>query len=281
MNVIALSYVDLAAAAALVAGLAGLSHGLGLGLARPLLVAAVRTAAQLLLIGFVLEMLFANGKPGWVLMMALFMLSAAALEVFLRQKRSFTGVWGMGIGAAALLLSTFSVTVLALTAFVGAEPWYTPRYAVPLLGMVLGNTMTAVALGLDTLKESAWRQRMEVEGRLLLGQTWQAAISDIRRESMRVGMIPVINAMAAAGLISLPGMMTGQLLAGSPPIEAVKYQVLIMFLIAASTGLGSVFAVSVAARRLFDERHRLRLDRLRPPGRGVSARWFQRDRGKR
>jgi len=282
VNLVSLTYIDLAAAAALVAGIATLSHGLGLGLARPLLVAAVRTVAQLLLIGLVLEVLFADGRPGWVLAMALFMVSAASAEVYMRQKRRFSGAWGMGIGAGALLLSTFSVTVLALGAFVGPQPWYAPRYSIPLLGMVLGNTMTAVALGLDTLKESAWRQRAEVEGRLLLGQPWQTAIGDIRRESMRVGMIPVINAMAAAGLISLPGMMTGQILAGSPPLEAVKYQVLIMFMIATSTGLGSVVAVSVAAQRLFDERHRLRLDRVRAPRTGPAfAPWSRRRRGRR
>ncbi len=80
---------------------------------------------------------------------------------------------------------------------------------------------------------------------------------------MRAGMIPIINAMAAAGVVSLPGMMTGQILAGAPPVEAVKYQILIMFLIAAGTGFGTLLAVWAGARRLFDERQRLRLDRLR------------------
>lgn len=76
-------------------------------------------------------------------------------------------------------------------------------------------------------------------------------------------MIPIINSMAAAGIVSLPGMMTGQILAGSPPVEAVKYQILIMFLIAGGTGFGVMAAIGVTARRLFDDRHRLRLDRLR------------------
>ena len=92
-------------------------------------------------------------------------------------------------------------------------------------------------------------------------------MSGIRRESARVGMIPIINAMAAAGLVSLPGMMTGQILAGAPPIEAVKYQILIMFLIAAGTGFGTLIAVGAGARHLFDDRHRLRLDRLSAPER--------------
>ena len=79
-------------------------------------------------------------------------------------------------------------------------------------------------------------------------------------------MIPTINGMAIAGLVSLPGMMTGQILSGTPPFEAVKYQILIMFLIAAGTGFGTMVAVWLGARRLFDERSRLRLDRLRKVG---------------
>jgi putative ABC transport system permease protein len=80
---------------------------------------------------------------------------------------------------------------------------------------------------------------------------------------MRSGMMPTINAMAVAGVVSLPGMMTGQILAGAPPIEAVKYQILIMFLVSAGTGFGTFVAISIGARRLFDGRHRLRLERLR------------------
>ncbi|MEW8367295.1 MAG: ABC transporter permease, partial [Candidatus Thiodiazotropha taylori] len=78
----------------------------------------------------------------------------------------------------------------------------------------------------------------------------------------RSGLIPIINAMAAAGIVSLPGMMTGQILAGTPPMEASKYQILIMLLIAAGTGFGATAAVWIGAKRLFDDRERLRLDRL-------------------
>jgi putative ABC transport system permease protein len=81
---------------------------------------------------------------------------------------------------------------------------------------------------------------------------------------MRSGLMPIINSMAAAGVVSLPGMMTGQILAGAPPLEAVKYQILIMFLIAGGTGLGTMLAVWLGAKRLFDNRERLRLDRLAP-----------------
>ena len=128
--------------------------------------------------------------------------------------------------------------------------------------MILGNTMNGVALGLDRLTQSASDKREIIEARLMLGHRAQDAIASIRTDSIRVGMIPIVNAMAAAGLVSLPGMMTGQILAGSDPVEAVKYQILVMFLIAAGTIFGTVSAVWLGSRRLFDERQRLRLDRL-------------------
>ena len=102
----------------------------------------------------------------------------------------------------------------------------------------------------------------EIEERLLLGADRSQAIHGVQRECIRTGLIPIINAMAAAGVVSLPGMMTGQILAGNPPADAVRYQILIMFMIASGTGFGVIAAVSIGARRLFDERARLRLDRL-------------------
>ncbi|MEE4113940.1 MAG: ABC transporter permease, partial [Desulfobacteraceae bacterium] len=160
----------------------------------------------------------------------------------------------------------FAITTFALAVIIGVDPWYTPQYAIPLLGMMLGNTMTGISIGLDRLTESAWERRSTIEGRLMLGHTWSEAIGEIRRISVRSAMIPTINSMAAAGLVSLPGMMTGQILAGNPPLEAVKYQILIMFIISAGTGFGALIAVWTGARRLFDDRHRLRLDRLKVSG---------------
>lgn len=263
MDVIRLSLLDLALAAALVLLLAGLSWQQRLGVARPVLVAAVRMVAQLALIGLVLEALFAATALGWVLLMATVMVLLAGREVMARQRRRLRGFWGYGLGTAAMFVSSFAVAALALTVLVGAEPWYAPQYAIPLLGMLLGNTMNGIALSLERLTETAYKERAVIEARLALGASWAEAIAGARRESMRAGLIPIVNAMAAAGIVSLPGMMTGQILAGTPPVEAVKYQILIMFLIAAGTGFGTLVAVHFGARRLFDARERLRLDRLR------------------
>ncbi len=102
-----------------------------------------------------------------------------------------------------------------------------------------------------------------IETRLALGATKSAAIADIRRESIRTGLIPIINAMAAAGIVSLPGMMTGQILAGNLPLDAVMYQIMIMFMVSAGTGFGTLAAVWMTSHRIFDDRDRLRLDRLK------------------
>jgi putative ABC transport system permease protein len=259
---IRLSELDLALAALLVIVLALISRRIYPDLARQLVIAAVRTALQLTLIGLVLKTLFANASFLWVTLLSLVMLAVAGHEVMARQHRRFTGLGGYAIGVLSMFISSFSIALFALIVVVGTDPWYQPRYAIPLLGMLLGNTMNGVALALDRLTQSAWEQREIIEARLVLGQTAREAVSGIRGQVFRSGLIPIINAMAAAGVVSLPGMMTGQILAGAEPVEAVKYQIMIMFLIAGGAGFGTLAAIHLGVNRLFDERQRLRLERL-------------------
>lgn len=258
-----LSPWDLSLAAMLILVLVLFSWRMRLGLACQLVVAALRTTVQLLLVGLVLKKLFAHVDLIWVTIMAVVMLAAAGREVMGRQKRKFAGGWGFGMGTLAMFISSFTVTFLALNVIISPQPWFAPQYAIPLLGMLLGNTMNGIAISLDRLTGTAWDQRQIIEGRLMLGDGWSQAIDPIRKESIRSGLIPIINSMMAAGLVSLPGMMTGQILGGNPPMVAVKYQILIMFLIASGTGLGTMVAVWLGSRRLFDDRERLRLDRLK------------------
>lgn len=262
MNVISLSALDLSMAAVLVIVLAIISLILKLDLSHRIIIAAIRTVVQLLLIGLVLKALFAQVNLLFVAALSILMLLIAGREVMARQQRRFGGIWGYGLGTLSMFVSSFALTIYALIVIVGTDPWYTPQYAIPLLGMMLGNTMTGVSLALDKLTTTAWQQRSIIEARLILGQDWRTAIGDITRDSVRIGMIPMINAMAAAGLVSLPGMMTGQILSGTDPVEAVKYQILIMFLITAGTGFSAMLATWIGARHLFDDRQRLRLERL-------------------
>src|SRR5437763_4327151 len=161
-----------------------------------------------------------------------------------------------------MMLSSVVVTVFAILTALRPNPWDDPRYAIPLLGMILGNCMTGIALGLHTLTTSPVSRRASVEAQLMLGAARWDAAAPVTREALRSALMPTINSMSATGLVSLPGMMTGQILAGLLPAEAVKYQILVMFLIAGGTGLGAVAAVLGGVFRLTAGRHRLRLDRL-------------------
>lgn len=262
MGVKPLSAFDLSLAAGLVLALALCSWRLRLGLEKRMAISALRTTIQLLLIGQVLRVLFAHASFPFVFVISMVMLLVAGREVGARQHRRIKGFSGWLLGTGSMFVSSFAVAFFALAIVIANDPWYTPQYAIPLLGMLLGNTMNGIALSMDRLTESLWQQRRTVEQRLLLGQTSLEAIHELRQQAMRSGMIPIINSMAAAGLVSLPGMMTGQILGGSSPMDAVKYQILIMFLICAGTGFGVVTAITLTSRKLFDDRQRLRLEVL-------------------
>jgi putative ABC transport system permease protein len=129
--------------------------------------------------------------------------------------------------------------------------------------MILGNTLTGISLGLERFTDTLTRGRDQVELLLSLGGSrWEAALPAIR-EAARTGMIPILNSMTVVGIVSLPGMMTGQLLAGVSPVQAVKYQIVIMFLIASATALGTVGAVLFSYLRLFTRRHQFQFEALR------------------
>jgi len=264
VSYIQLDVFDLALAALLVILNGALSIALQLRLERQLFIATLRMIVQLFLVGLVLTTLFTLVSPGWTGLAALAMVLFAGREIMARQDRPLAGLWSYGLGTGCMLVAACLVTVFALTTPVQPEPWYHPRYALPLLGMILGNTMTGISLGLHTLTTGLVRDRVAVEAQLTLGATRRVAMLPVTRAALKSALMPIVNAMAATGLVALPGMMTGQILAGVAPGEAVKYQILIMFLIAGGTGLGATAAVLACGLRLSDRRHRLRLDRLAP-----------------
>lgn len=259
MNVIPLGVFELSLASLLVFLLAFLSFWNRMEIERPLLIAALRTAIQLSLVGLVLNVVFTTLNFYLVAMIWVLMLTAAGWEVMSRQRVRVKGPGRFFIGTSSMLLSSFSIMVLTLTLIIKVDPWYSPRYAIPILGMLLGNTMNGVALAMNTFTNLAWNRWQVIEQRLALGQTSAEAIEDIWRESVRTGLIPIINSMAAAGLVSLPGMMTGQILAGNTAGEAVRYQILIMFMISSGTGFGVILSLWLMRRKMFDARERLRL----------------------
>jgi len=259
-----LSLTDLLIASVLILVNGGLSLLFGLGLARRFLWAALRMTVQLLAIGLILRWLFQSGSPWLTLLAAVIMVAVAGWEIMGRQERRLAGWWGYGLGTTTMLMAAAVVTTFGLATQVRPDPWWDPRYAIPILGMILGNTMTGISLGLQTLTRGLDQGRAGIEARLALGDDRRTATRHVVRDALSSALVPVINGMMAAGIVSLPGMMTGQILAGVDPVEAVKYQILVMFLIAGGTALGAIAAVLLGVARLTDDRHRLRFDRLQP-----------------
>jgi len=260
-----LSLLELALAAALIAISAGLSLWLSLGLAAQLVVAATRAAAQLVLVGLFLRALFSSSSPVPTLAVIAVMFVAAALEVGARQERKLRGAWQYLGGGSVVAVATLGVAVLALSTALRPDPWYAPRHTILLVGFILGTTMNAASLALNAFFSSVARERAAIEARLALGAERYEAFHDLVRRAVRAGAIPILNQMAAAGVITLPGIMTGQVLAGVDPVAAAKMQLLLLFLLGGGGFLAALGAAYVAVGRVTDARVRLRLDRLRPP----------------
>jgi putative ABC transport system permease protein len=262
MTYVPLTWIDLAAAAVLIVFNGALSWALRLGLERSIALASVRMVVQLGAVGFVLKFIFEQTSPLLTAAMALVMIAVAGHEVLARQETRIGGWMAYGIGTGTLFFVGLVATIYSMIVIIGPEPWYAPRYVLPILGMVLGNTLTGVSLVLNTITQTAKRERAAIEARLALGETRFGATSSVVVHGVKTGLMPILNAMAATGLVTLPGMMTGQILVGMDPVEAAKYQIMIMFVIAASTAFGVMLAAIGGAWLITDARHRLRVAAL-------------------
>lgn len=231
---------------------------LRLGLERDLAWGTVRSFAQLFLVGYVLRFVFGLSHPVLVVLLFAFMVFWAAHAVRGR----------IGEKQVALFLPTYVsmfVSYLAVAAtvtgfIVRADPWYAPQYFIPLGGMIAGNSMNAITLALERLLSELRRERQRIELDLSLGATAAEASAPFIRAAVKAGMIPSINALMTVGLVSLPGMMTGQILAGTDPLVAVKYQIVVMLMLVAAAAISTVIVVHAVRRRCFGRDCRLLLD---------------------
>ncbi len=159
----------------------------------------------------------------------------------------------------SMFLSFTLMTLIVTGVIVRVHPWYDPRYFLTLGGMIIGNSMNAIAVALDRLFGELKKSRPQIEMMLSLGATWREASADIVRNAVKAGMIPSINSMMGVGLVFIPGMMTGQVLAGADVMVAVKYQIMVMLMLVGSTAVGSILVVFLALRRCFTREGMLRL----------------------
>lgn len=253
-----LSYVEVAMASVLILINAIISISLQLGLARSFVIAAIRMVLQLSLVGLVLKWVFATSYwpvvLGVVLLMTVIAAGAATNRVIYR----YRGLWWdsfLSIAIASSLIAVFTFWVV-----LSIEPWYSPQYVIPIMGMVLGNTLTSIALCLKKVTSDLVAARPEIEYLQSLGATDWEAFRGVAKQALFVAMTPVINGMSVTGLVSLPGMMTGQILAGQDPSQAILYQIILMFCLSSSSAMACLLAIYFVYRRAFTAQHEFKAD---------------------
>jgi putative ABC transport system permease protein len=228
-----------------------------LGLERDLIWGAVRGAAQLIAIGYVLLLLFKHESPWWVLLLLAVMLVAAAATAARRVEHGPPRRVLFSRAMVAIGCGTLIAVVPVFAGVVPLHPWYEARYLVPISGMMLSNAMNVVAQVFERIFASARSEADQVEALLALGATPRQALGRQVRATLRAALLPTINGLLTVGLVALPGMMTGQIVSGTPPEQAVRYQIVILYQLVAVAAVAGLVAVAFARRALFTSRAQL------------------------
>jgi putative ABC transport system permease protein len=235
---------------------------LRLGLHGKLGIAVVRCASQLSILGYILVPIFVSNTWWLTVIYTLFMLLVAAAEAVSRPAQAYDGMLFAVLAAMGIACSV-SIT-FGLAVIVRVTPWYDAQYLIPMLGMLLGNSCSSVAVGLSAVLEELSSGKEKVEALLVLGATRVEATRDVVVRAIRLSLTPLLNSMNVVGIVSIPGMMTGQILGGSDPSVAARYQIIIFFLVALSSSASAIATVYAAVLTVCDSKHRLRAEKLKP-----------------
>ncbi|MEI7027922.1 ABC transporter permease [Paenibacillus sp. y28] len=222
-----------------------------LGLEKEVFIGTIRSAVQLLLVGYVLQFVFQADHPLLLLVIVAIMIVVATWNAA-KRGRGVRGVM-VRVGAAIACTETVVMSLLLGLGIIEAAP----QYMIPLSGMVIGSAMVVSGLFLNQMKREMDSARGEIEALLALGATPRQAIQDALKRSVKASMIPTIDGMKTIGLVQLPGMMTGMIVAGADPVEAVRYQILIVFSLSASAALSSILLGMLCYRLWFTPQQHL------------------------
>lgn len=209
-----------------------------LDLEKEITIATIRSAVQLLAIGYVLEFVFRGNHPVWILLILFVMIGVAARSASLRGQTA--GV--PRLRTFALIMSTIAITetvTMGLLLSFTIIP-FSPQYVIPISGMIIGNAMVVAGLYRVTFQREMETSRNEFEAWLALGATMKQALLPTVRRAVTLSLNPTIDSMKTVGLVQLPGMMTGMIVAGASPLEAVRYQILIMFSFSSSAAISAI-----------------------------------------
>lgn len=223
-----------------------------LTLEKDIIVSMLRAVIQLLIVGYLLEFIFGLESPIYTILLVLVMIVNAAVNTKNKGiKMPYKGI----IAFIALLIGTsMTLIILVISGAIG----FTANEVIPVAGMIISNSMIAIGLSYRHLSVSFQEKRMEVEVKLSLGAEVKEAAHNIIRESIKVAIMPSIDSAKTLGIVALPGMMTGLILGGASPIVAVKFQIMVTFMILASASIATILAVYWSYKFFFNERKQLK-----------------------
>jgi putative ABC transport system permease protein len=227
------------------------SYSQKLKLEKEIVIGVVRAVIQLIVVGYLLNYIFGLKSPLFTTFLVLFMLLNAAYNAAKRGKEIKNGV---GISFIAIALGTLiTLTILVVSGTIKYESYQ----VIPISGMIISNAMVALGLCYRHMTLDFKNKREEVETKLSLGADLLPASRDIIKDSIKTGMLPTIDSAKTLGIVSLPGMMTGLILAGTSPVEAIKYQIMVTFMLLATTSISSLIACYLSYTSFFNQRKQL------------------------
>ncbi|MBP2199633.1 MULTISPECIES: iron efflux ABC transporter permease subunit FetB [Pantoea] len=223
-----------------------------LGLGKDIIWSVCRAIVQLVIVGYVLKSIFDINNDWLTVLMVLFICVNAALNA---RKRSRNIDHAFLISFIAITSgTTLTLVILVLSGAIE----FMPMQVIPISGMIAGNAMVAVGLCYSNLNQRFADNRQKIQEMLSLGASIKLASGTLIRDSIRAAMIPTIDAAKTVGLVSLPGMMSGLIFAGIDPVKAIKYQIMVTFMLIGTASLSTIIAVYLAYRRFYNERSQLR-----------------------
>ena len=250
-SLISLDTFDLVLCLGTIAIAIALSLWQKLALERLLAYSAVRSLMQLIAIGYILDIVFAIDDWWAVMAILAVMLTIATIVTRNRINQKLKGL--LPTVAVSLVVSSLFTLAYVILLIVQPDTWYEPQYLIPLAGMLFGNAMNSASLAGDRLLNSINQNRLEIETHLCLGASPVQAIASYKKDAIRTGLIPILNNMVVVGLVSLPGMFTGQVLGGSDPLDAASYQILILFAIVLTNIIATVLVTQGIYKSFFNQ----------------------------
>ncbi|MDI9512323.1 MAG: iron export ABC transporter permease subunit FetB [Eubacteriales bacterium] len=228
----------------------------GIAREKQILLSTVRMTVQLVLVGYLLVYLFDNINPFFTIGVVIIMEVFAVYNIFKRAKYRLSKRLKRAV-AISMTIGTLSCLFYFLLVVLRVNPWYNPRYFIPIAGMIIGNSMTGVSVGVNQLVDGMQTKKHLVESALMLGASPKIAAKDIVNSAFDSAILPTINSMLGMGIVFLPGMMTGQILSGTSPLTAIEYQIAIMLSILGSVALTVVIFVQLGYKSFFNSEDQL------------------------